>query len=113
MCYKWCRMFSRNLTAPEALRHYADTRTKVLRHVADYLDTARRYGGAYREYYARRAVELAQPRINLLEFLLNHVEELPTDAATIEVLRKDLADMKSKIDTAKAYTAARWASFPK
>lgn len=98
-------MFSRRLTAPEALRYYAEKRTRNLRETADCLDSARRYTLAYRKYYARLAVSMAQKLISALEFLLNHVEELPTDAATIEVLRKDLADMKRVEEEAGMFLA--------
>ena len=113
MCYKWCKLFSRRLTAPEALRYYADKRTRNLRETADCLDSARRYTLAYRQYYARLAVSMAQKLITTLEFLLNHAEELPTDTPTIEVLRKDLADMKRVAEEAELYSKNPFASFPK
>ena len=113
MCYKWCKLFSRRLTAPEALRYYADKRTRNLRETADCLDSARRYTLAYRQYYARLAVSMAQKLITTLEFLLNHVEKLPTDAATIEVLRNDFADQKAALGRAQVYMAHPEASFPK
>lgn len=105
MCYKGCKMFSRRLTAPEALRYYAEKRTRYLRETADCLDSARRFTLAYRQYYARLAFSMAQKLITTLEFLLNHAEELPTDAATIEVLRNDLADMKRVAEEAGVYKA--------
>ncbi len=98
-------MFRRNLTAPEALRYYADKRTRYLGKTADCLDSARRYTLAYRKYYARLAVRMAQKLITTLEFLLGHADELPTDAATIEVLRNDLADMKLVVEEAELYIA--------
>lgn len=106
-------MFSRNLTAPEALRRYADIRKSGKRIVADYLRMARLYFSADRTFFARCAINMAQTRITLLEFLLDHVELLPTDAATIEVLRNDLVDMKNAVATANKYMANPSASFPK
>lgn len=103
---------SRTLTPTEALRYYADTRRKTVRSAWDCLDSARRFSLAYRRYYALRAIEWAQHCIALLEFMLNHTEELPTDAATIEVLRKDLADMKAVVDKARMYLANPFDSFP-
>lgn len=113
MCYKIRKMFGRRLTAPEALRYYADKRTRVLRETADCLDSARRYTLAYRQFYARLAVSMAQKIITLLEFMLSHLNELPTDEATIEVLRNDLADMKRLVEEAELYIANPFASPPK
>lgn len=113
MCYIGCRMFSRNITAPEALRYYADKRRKLIHGVQHDLEWARINYYGYRETYGSYAAKQAQKCITLLEFLLNHVELLPTDAATIEVLWNDLADMKRAADTAQMYLANPSVSFPK
>lgn len=56
---------------------------------------------------------MAQKSITLLEFMLSHVNELPTDEATIEVLRNDLADLKRVVEEAELYIANPFASPPK
>ena len=56
---------------------------------------------------------MAQKLITTLEFLLGHADELPTDEATIEVLRNDLSDMKLVVEEAELYIANPFASFSK
>ena len=102
-------MFTRTLTAPQALRLYADTRTKVGRSVAWELEQARFNYGTDREYHAEDAIRTASQRIHLLDFLLTHADTLPTDAETIAVLRQDLEIMRSHIKTARWLIANPWA----
>ena len=102
-------MFSRTLTIPQALRHYADTRVKAGKSVVWELEQARYNFGTDREYHAEDAIRIATQRISLLEFLLAHAATLPTDAASIEVLRADASAMCAHIATARHLIANPWA----
>lgn len=108
MCYKWCRMFSRNLSVPEALRHYADTRTGALQRIAEPLRFSRNNNGTDRVYHAKEAAKTATQCLNLLDFMPAHIPELPTDDATIAVLRQDVEKMNSAIEQSRALLPHRW-----
>lgn len=108
MCYKWYGMFSCNLTAPEALRHYVENRQSAVQRIAAQLRFARNNNGTDREYHAKEAAKTATQCLYLLDFLLAHIPELPTDAATLAVLRQDVEKMNTTLEQSRALLLHRW-----
>lgn len=109
ICYKIRKMFGRRtLTAPEALRFYADKRTSALQRIAEQLRFARNNNGTDRVYHAKEAAKTATECLNLLNFMLAHIPELPTDAATVAVLRQDVEKMNTAMEQSRALLLHRW-----
>ena len=95
-------------TAPEALRHYADTRTDYARFIGHHFALAKRYWGSDKKYHAEKILAATPWRIRLLEFLVSHLDSLSIDAESENVLRNDLTELKTYDAAARAFLVNPW-----
>lgn len=60
-------------------RHYADTRAEYARFIGHHFTPAKRYWGTDKKYHSEKVLAATKWRIRLLEFLVAHIDTLPTD----------------------------------
>ena len=102
------RMRDVTFTVSEALRHYADTRTDYARFIGHHFALAKRYWGTDKKHHAGKVLTATPWRIRLLEFLVSHLDSLPTDAESKNALRNDLAELKTYDAAARAFLVNPW-----
>lgn len=103
------RMRDASFTVPDALRYYADSRAEYARFIGHHFTLAKRYWGTDKKYHAEKVLAATPWRIRLLEFLVAHLDILPTDADSKRVLQSDLAELKTCDAAARSYLANPWA----
>lgn len=101
-------MKEKSMNLREALQHYADNRKKWLKHVRYNFGTASYNQGTDKEYYSRKVLEVTTWGVRLLDFLVSHLDELPTDEKSKLVLQRDFDELKAIDKVARAYLADPW-----
>lgn len=95
-------------TAPEALRHYADTRAEYAQFIGRHFALAERYWGTDKKYHSEKVLAATKWRIRLLEFLVAHIDILPTDNETRRVLKSDLEEIKTYDAAVRSFLVNPW-----
>ncbi len=76
--------------------------------IAHHFTPAKRYWGTDKKYHSEKVLAATKWRIRLLEFLVAHIDTLPTDEESKRVRQNDLTELKSYDAAARAFLVNPW-----